>query len=118
MLNRFPYNNGHVMLAPYRHVRALHRLTAQEREEWLRLASRMEQALTTLLHPQGFNFGINVGRAAGAGIPGHLHMHVVPRWWADTNFMSTVGGTKVISESLKALYGRLQPLMARRGRRR
>lgn len=114
LLNNYPYNNGHVMVSPYRHVGSLSRLTADEIAELFDLASRAVETLQTVLHPQGFNLGINLGRAAGAGIPGHLHLHVVPRWVGDTNFMWTIAGTKVISESLDALDARLRPLMARR----
>lgn len=117
LLNRYPYSNGHVMISPYQHVGSLSQLNAEEMTELLRLASRTVDALQAVLRPHGFNLGINLGRAAGAGIPGHLHLHVVPRWVGDTNFMSTVGGIRVISESLDALYGRLRPVIARRGRR-
>ena len=104
LLNLYPYNNGHLMVSPYRHIGSLHRLTAPEMQEMLGMAARMTAALTYLFHPDGFNLGINVGRIAGAGIPGHMHLHVVPRWQADTNFMSVVSNTKVISQSLEALY--------------
>ena len=107
LLNRYPYNPGHLMIAVYRHVGALSRVTHQEASELMEAASRMTQVLTKALHPQGFNIGVNVGRVAGAGIPGHLHMHVVPRWNGDTNFMPVTGDTRVLSESLDALHERL-----------
>ena len=107
LLNRFPYNNGHLMIAPYRHVGRLMALEAAEWAEMLRLGRRLIMRLDRGLRPHGYNMGINEGRAAGAGIPGHLHLHIVPRWSGDTNFMPAVGGTKVISESLDELYALL-----------
>ena len=102
LLNRYPYNSGHAMVVPYRHVGEVGELT---REEWLdlwRLASDLLRRMKKVYSPQGFNLGINLGRAAGAGIPKHLHLHIVPRWLGDANFMSTVGDTRVISQSLQA----------------
>ena len=104
LLNRYPYNNGHLMVAPYRHVGRLESLSPAEWAESLRLLRRLLRRLTTALHPHGFNLGVNLGRAAGAGIPGHLHLHLVPRWSADTNFMPVLAKTKVISQSLDELY--------------
>ena len=115
LLNRYPYNNGHLMVATYRHIRNLTRLTPAEGAELLQVATRMIRVLQITLRPHGMNVGINVGRIAGAGIPGHLHLHVVPRWNGDTNFMPVIGQTKVISQSLEALYDRL---IARLGRTR
>jgi len=109
LLNRYPYNNGHLMISPYRHVGALARLTRAEQAELLETASQMMARLQRALQPHGFNLGINLGRIAGAGIPGHLHLHVVPRWHGDTNFMPIIGQTKIISQSLQALYERLAP---------
>ncbi|MBI3317728.1 MAG: HIT domain-containing protein [Candidatus Omnitrophica bacterium] len=104
VLNRFPYNNGHLLVAPFRHVG---RLDALEAEEWSELFSlacdaiaRMQKALS----PHGYNVGINLGRASGAGIPGHLHLHVVPRWMGDTNFMPVLAQTKVVSQSLDEAF--------------
>jgi len=102
LLNRYPYNSGHAMVVPYRHVGEVGELT---REEWLdlwRLASDLLRRMKKVFSPQGFNLGINLGRASGAGIPNHLHLHVVPRWFGDSNFMSTVGDTRVISQSLQS----------------
>ena len=113
VLNRYPYNNGHLMVALNRHRGELSQLTPDESTELWRMAMMMVEALKRVLHPHGFNIGVNVGRAAGAGIPDHLHVHVVPRWVGDTNFITTVGGTKVISASLDDLYRRLEPLMPR-----
>jgi ATP adenylyltransferase len=104
LLNRYPYNNGHLMIAPYRHVGALASLRPAEWTEMLRLARRLTSRLREVLHPHGFNLGVNLGRAAGAGIPGHLHLHVVPRWTGDTNFFPILSQTKVISQSLDELY--------------
>lgn len=124
LLNKFPYNNGHLMVAPYRHVSRVGKL---REEEWLdlwRLADDAMRRLDWALSPHGYNIGINLGRAAGAGIPGHLHLHVVPRWTGDTNFMPVLGGTRVISQSLDAAYrilrraGSLQLDRSRRLRRR
>ena len=100
LLNLFPYNNGHLMVAPYRHVGDLASL---EESEWLDLFQLAQDGMSRLkkvMKPHGFNLGINFGRAAGAGIPGHLHLHIVPRWTGDTNFMSVCAGTKVVSQSL------------------
>ena len=104
LLNRYPYNNGHVMIAPYRHAGTLESLTSAEWAEILRMSRRLTRRLTRALHPHGFNVGLNLGRTAGAGIPGHLHLHIVPRWDGDTNFMPILAHTKVISQSLEELY--------------
>lgn len=112
LLNRYPYNVGHLMIAPYRHTARMDRLSPEEGQELFSLAQRMIQALTRLLKPHGFNLGMNLGRLAGAGIPGHLHLHVVPRWRGDTNFMPVIGSTRVMSASLRTLYTRLHGAMA------
>jgi ATP adenylyltransferase len=104
LLNRYPYNNGHLMIAPYRHVGTLEALQDAEWAEILRMSRRLLEQLTRALRPHGFNAGFNLGRPAGAGIPGHLHLHLVPRWNGDTNFMPVIGRTKVISQSLDELY--------------
>ena len=104
VLNRFPYNSGHLLIAPYRHVSRLERLTP---EEWLDLLKLSKDALgrfKRVMSPQGYNLGINLGRAAGAGIPGHLHLHIVPRWVGDTNFMPIVADLRVMSQSLDSVY--------------
>ncbi len=116
LLNRYPYVPGHLLIAPYRHVRRLSQLTAEEAAELLLAAARMEQTLTRAMRPHGFNVGANLGRPSGAGIPGHLHLHLVPRWTGDTNFMPVIGRTRVISDSLDALYDVLKPLMPRHTR--
>jgi ATP adenylyltransferase len=108
MLNRFPYNPGHLMVAVARHAAQLHELRASERDDVLELAALAERALTREYHPQGLNLGANLGRVAGAGYPGHFHLHLVPRWDGDTNFMPTIAGTKVLPEALERTWARLR----------
>lgn len=108
VLNRFPYTGGHLLVAPMAHKGELELLTAPERSELFDQLIRMQKVLERLMRPQGFNVGLNVGRAAGAGIPGHLHFHIVPRWNGDHNFMSTVAHVKVIPQALEELHGELQ----------
>lgn len=107
LLNLYPYNNGHLMIAPYRHVGSLTMIRPAEWAELLRMAQRLTGRLNRTLRPHGFNIGINVGREAGAGIPGHLHVHVVPRWRGDTNCMPILTNTKIISQSLDELFSLL-----------
>jgi len=104
MLNRFPYNNGHLMVAPNAHKRSLAELEEGERLEQLELIVRCQDCLAKAVRPAGFNVGLNLGAAAGAGVVGHMHWHVVPRWEGDTNFMPVVAGTKVIPQSLSHLW--------------
>ncbi len=104
MLNRFPYNNGHLLIAPRAHKADLGSLDAQEILETTQSLHRMIELLDRLMHPEGYNVGLNLGRAAGAGLLGHLHWHLVPRWQGDTNFMPILGNAKVIVQSLDALY--------------
>ncbi len=104
VLNIYPYNNGHVLILPNRHVNDLNKLTRQEREDLMDLLETTKSVIDKVLKPQGYNIGINLGRVAGAGFPGHLHIHLVPRWKGDVNFMPTVANTKVISQSLQALH--------------
>jgi ATP adenylyltransferase len=104
VLNRFPYNNGHLLIAPRAHKGRLDELDPGEILETMETLRRMVQTLDRLMHPDGYNIGLNLGRAAGAGLPGHLHWHVVPRWDGDTNFMPVVSDTKVIVQSLETLY--------------
>jgi ATP adenylyltransferase len=108
VLNRFPYNNGHLLVAPLLHKGKLDDLDAAELLETLETLRRMVRALDGLMRPDGYNIGLNLGHAAGAGLPGHLHWHVVPRWHGDTNFMPVLADTKVIVQSLDALYDLLQ----------
>ncbi|MDP2653882.1 MAG: HIT domain-containing protein [Candidatus Omnitrophota bacterium] len=119
VLNIYPYNNGHCLILPNRHVGDLKRLTRAEREDLMDLLEHTQELLGEVLSPAGYNVGMNLGRVAGAGIPGHLHIHVVPRWRGDVNFMPVVGFTKVISMSLKVLFEKLWLAnQKRRGRRK
>ncbi len=104
LLNLYPYNNGHFMVAPYRHIGALERLEPAEWAGMLEVLRGVVGRLKRAVRPQGLNVGINLGRVAGAGIPGHLHLHAVPRWRGDSNFMPLLGGARVISQSLDELY--------------
>lgn len=104
MLNRFPYNNGHLLVAPRAHKGKLEELDTTELLETMQTLRRMVAILDDLLHPDGYNIGLNLGRVAGAGLPGHLHWHIVPRWHGDTNFMPVLGDVKVISQSLASLW--------------
>jgi ATP adenylyltransferase len=113
ILNAYPYNSGHLMIAPHRHVGELHELSAGERSEVMEVTSASVDLLRQALAAHGFNVGMNLGRVAGAGIPGHLHMHVVPRWGGDTNFMPVVGDTKVLPEMLAETDAKLRPLFER-----
>ena len=107
ILNRYPYTSGHLMIAPYAHVATLEEADAPALEEMMRLAKRSEQALRAVYKPEGFNFGLNIGRCAGAGIAGHIHMHGLPRWAGDASFITTVGETRVLPEDLETTYDRL-----------
>lgn len=111
LLNLYPYNNGHVMIIPRRHVATLYLLRDKEKLDLLHLFDDAVAALQKKLRPQGFNAGINIGKVAGAGIPGHIHLHLVPRWKGDSNFMPVTGKTKVISQSLERVYEILAPLL-------
>ncbi|MCI0531758.1 MAG: HIT domain-containing protein [candidate division Zixibacteria bacterium] len=104
ILNLYPYNPGHVMVVPNRHIGSLDRLTEPEQKELLGLAGKSVNALKRAFRPQGFNLGMNLERVAGAGVLGHIHIHVVPRWNGDTNFMPLVADTKVVSSSLSRTY--------------
>ena len=112
MLNRYPYNPAHLMVAVKRHAAQFHDLTAAEREDLLALTALAERALAAEYCPHGLNYGLNVGRVAGAGFPGHLHLHIVPRWNGDTNFMPTISATRVLPESLPRSWQRLRAATA------
>lgn len=103
MLNLYPYNNGHVMIAPYRHVKSLEMLNKAELADLIDLMNKVKVVIDKKLKPDGFNIGINIGKIGGAGFAGHVHIHIVPRWAGDTNFMPLVANTKVVSESLEAM---------------
>jgi len=113
ILNLYPYNNGHLMVVPNRHVATLQATTVGEREELMRLTRHAEMALTEAYAPQGINVGMNLGRPAGAGVVDHLHIHLVPRWSGDTNFMSVIGETRVLPESLGETRMHLRPIFER-----
>ena len=104
LLNRFPYNNGHLLIAPRAHKGRLDELTPDEVLDTQLTLTRMVGLLGELMHPDGYNLGLNLGKAAGAGLPGHLHWHIVPRWHGDTNFMPVLADVKVIVQSLDAFY--------------
>ena len=108
IVNKFPYCSGHIMVVLNRHAENMGDLSADERAEMMELLSRCEKALHSEFKPHGINVGANLGRSAGAGIVGHLHMHMVPRWHGDTNFMTAVGETRVISEDLDDTYRRIK----------
>jgi ATP adenylyltransferase len=112
MLNRFPYANGHVMVAPRRHTADLNALPAGEHADLGECLRRSVAVLERVFRPEGMNIGLNLGRAAGAGVIEHLHWHVVPRWVGDTNFMPLIGEVRVIPEHLEAMYDRLRPAFA------
>ncbi len=108
ILNLFPYNTGHLLVVPYRHVRCMNDLEAGEKAQSMELLVRAESVLRETFKPQGFNVGANIGSVAGAGIPGHLHFHILPRWEGDTNFLPVLGGTKSLPETLEESYDRLK----------
>ena len=108
MLNKYPYNPGHLMIAPYRHTAGLENLTDEERQEHFEIASRSVKVLRQAFNPGGFNIGINMGRVAGAGIEDHFHTHIVPRWQGDTNFMPVLSDVRVMPEALADTYEKLR----------
>ncbi|MGD0338124.1 MAG: HIT domain-containing protein [Bacteroidota bacterium] len=108
VLNLFPYNSGHLMIVPHTHTGELSGLSENESAEIMSCSQQCVKALTEALHPQGFNIGMNIGRVSGAGIDGHIHMHIVPRWNGDTNFMPVLGDTRVISEALEDTYRKIK----------
>lgn len=107
ILNKYPYTSGHLMVAPLEHQSKLEDLSAPARAEMMELSARMMSVLRGIYQPQGFNFGANLGAAAGAGVPGHVHLHIVPRWNGDTNFMTTLGEVRVLPETLEETYRRV-----------
>jgi ATP adenylyltransferase len=112
ILNKFPYTSGHVMVAPLAHEATLEELDPAIRAEMMELATRCMSVLRIVYNPQAFNLGANIGEAAGAGVPGHVHLHIVPRWNGDTNFMSAVGAVRVLPEDLAETYWRVKAAFA------
>lgn len=108
ILNAFPYTSGHTMVVPYEHVDELQKLTTPAAEEMMALTQKLEGVLRSLYHPDGLNLGMNLGKAAGAGVAGHIHMHILPRWIADVNFMTSIGETRVLPEDLQTTYQRIR----------
>jgi ATP adenylyltransferase len=114
ILNAYPYTPGHVMVVPYAHLDELQKLPVEAANEMMGLSQRMETVLRELYHPDGINLGMNIGKAAGAGIAGHIHMHVLPRWVADANFLSVVGETRILPETLDVTWERMREALARK----
>ncbi|MCH7946327.1 MAG: HIT domain-containing protein [candidate division Zixibacteria bacterium] len=108
ILNKFPYNAGHTMIVPIRHVGQIEKLKADEAAEFFELLQKTVTIIKKILKPTSMNLGMNLGKASGAGVPGHLHMHIVPRWTGDTNFMPIIGKTKVVSLPLDPIYKKLR----------
>jgi ATP adenylyltransferase len=109
MLNRYPYSNGHLLVSPLRHAATLDELTGEELQDLFDLVRHSCNVLTAVAAPEGFNIGMNLGRAAGAGVTDHLHVHIVPRWNGDTNYMSVIADVRVIPEALMTMYDTLMP---------
>ncbi len=107
LLNRYPYVHGHLLIAPYRHVADLTGLAPAERAEMMELLMHAQRLLGDVMNPQGYNIGMNLGRCAGAGVPGHVHMHIVPRWNGDVNFMAVIGQVHVIPQAMEESYRQL-----------
>ncbi len=114
ILNMYPYTPGHVMVVPYAHLDELRKLPLEAAHEMMELSQRMESLLRELYRPDGINLGMNIGRAAGAGIAGHIHMHVLPRWVADANFVSVVGETRILPETLEETWKRMTKALQER----
>jgi ATP adenylyltransferase len=112
ILNRYPYTSGHVMIVPYAHVAELGLCNGETRAEMMELATRVEQAFKADYKPDGINLGMNLGKAAGAGVTGHLHLHALPRWFGDTNFMTVAAETRVHPEELRVTYERMKKALA------
>ncbi|OFV95388.1 MAG: HIT family hydrolase [Acidobacteria bacterium RIFCSPLOWO2_02_FULL_60_20] len=110
LLNIYPYTSGHLMVAPYRHIAQLAQADDATWSELMMLTRKAEQAIQTAYKPEGINLGMNLGKSAGAGIADHIHMHVLPRWQADSNFISVIGETRVLPEALSDTYRKLKPL--------
>ncbi len=114
VLNIYPYNNGHLMIAPYRHTPSLNEMSEEEKLEIMQALTLLLDVLKEALNCDGFNIGMNIGKVAGAGVPDHIHLHIVPRWEGDTNFMPVIGDTKVIPQSLSSTYETLKRVLDKR----
>jgi ATP adenylyltransferase len=110
-MNIYPYNTGHLMILPHEHVATLSAISAETRLEIMNFAAYFTDLLTELMHPDGFNVGLNLGQGAGAGIDGHLHLHIVPRWNGDSNFMAAIAVTRILPETLEDTYERIVNLL-------
>lgn len=108
LVNLYPYNNGHIMIAPYKHTGDFQEITVEVMNEIMKGAKEWQKVIREAMNPDGFNLGINLGRAAGAGFEDHIHLHIVPRWEGDTNFMSSIAGAKVIPMSMEEVYEKLK----------
>ncbi|MDO9543334.1 MAG: HIT domain-containing protein [Kiritimatiellia bacterium] len=115
LLNKYPYNNGHLLIAPYRHIDSLESMAEPEMTEMMQMASSACKILRASMHPDGFNLGLNIGAAAGAGLKDHIHLHIVPRWEGDTNFMPVLGEVKIIPQPLDELWRKLRKEISRKG---
>ncbi len=113
VLNRYPYTSGHLMIVPFEHVPTLSAASAETAAEMMSLTRRAEDTLREAYHPDGFNLGMNIGASAGAGVAGHIHMHVLPRWLGDANFMTSVSETRVLPEALETTYAKLKDACSR-----
>lgn len=111
VLNKFPYTSGHVMIVPYAHLDELRKLPADAAQEMMTLTQKLETVLRDVYRPDGINLGMNIGKAAGAGVAGHIHMHVLPRWVADANFVSVIGETRVLPEALEETWRKIRERM-------
>ena len=113
MLNKYPYVNGHLLVAPYRHAPTPVECTSEERAQTMELLALGQQALALAMNPQGFNIGFNVGKCAGAGVPGHIHAHIVPRWNGDINFITILGNVRIIPQAIDQAYAQLKDAIAK-----
>ena len=112
MLNKYPYVNGHLLVAPYRHAPTPVECTPEERSETMELLTLAQQALARAMNPQGFNIGFNIGKCSGAGVPGHIHAHIVPRWNGDINFITIIGNVRIIPQAIEQAYAQLKSAIA------
>lgn len=116
IMNRYPYNPGHIMIAPYRHIGEMEKCSPEEAGEMFIFTQKCIKALKKAMKPDGFNAGFNIGSVAGAGVPGHLHLHLIPRWQGDTNFMPIIGETKIINEEVYKTYKKIKSALNKNGK--